>query len=223
MKKIIFVLLALALSSTAACGTAGEDDDWDLEENEQPVLEGTYVSGHLGNYRDCPDDGYTPESSTDSTGRAGAPAEPDGDGYAGDCAEGQDCGGFTMNCEDAQMTVRLTNPSSFDATGLQASTIELYDADGVLRATLPLMDTVDTATNESFDGKLKAGEKITLRVEFLGPEDPYMLLSTDDASGDAGRIGSGAHGTVGITFRAATHKDLLVESSELYPVPSVDT
>ncbi|MFP4599166.1 MAG: hypothetical protein ACLFVJ_12985 [Persicimonas sp.] len=235
MKKITVMILALAVSLSAACVEPTEDawnlrectgEECETEQQDQPDLSATYVSGHLGNYLDCPGDGYTAESTMSGE----APSDGDDGAFAGDCAEGEDCS-YEMNCEDAQITLRLSNDGEGEATGLQVVTIELFDGDGVSKATLPLIDAIDTDTAESFDGTLEASEEVNLRVEFQGPASPHTLLSTsDDDGGDAGdeptggdRMGTDDHGIIEVTIGADNHDDVTVESTELYPVPSVAT
>lgn len=219
MKSLLLVTVALSLSLSlfVGCGSAQDHDSWDLKTCDQdceaskdaPELSATYVSGHLGNYRDCPGDGYSSEPAGGSS-------------MAGDCAEGQDCS-FELNCEDAQMTVQLENTGEATARGLQVSKIELLDSEGVARAVLPLMQMVDTQTNAPFAATLAVDEKATVRIEFQGPENPYAL-----ANDDAGRSADGDSAfaepwTVEITFSADNHDDVTVESTSVYPVPSVDT
>lgn len=215
MKSVLLVTVALSLSMFVGCGSTQDDESWDLEtcdqnceEKDAPALSAIYVSGHLGNYQDCPGDGYSPEPV-------------DGDFAAGDCAEGQDCN-FVLNCEDAQMTVQLENTGNASASGVQVSKIELFDSEGVSLAELPLMQTVDTTTNQPFAASLAIDEQATLRVEFQGPQNPYELAN------DAGRSASGDSAmaepwTIEITFSADNHDDFTVESTAVYPVPSVDT
>lgn len=223
MKKWTLMTLALAVSLTAACVSPQQDDPWNIEEcadaekceeqnDEEPAVSGTYVSGHLGNYRDCPGDGYSPQSS-----------DSDGDAGAGACAPGTECE-WNGNCEDAQLTVRLTNTGEGAVHGLQVATIELFDADGVSQAVLPLMQTVVVGTGEAFDGELEAGEETMLRVEFQGPEAPDSLLNTESTDGDfSGDRSADNYGTIDMTFTADNHDDVVIETTALYPVPSVDT
>ena len=227
MKKLTLTIFALAISLSAACVSNQEPDtDWNLEEctdgceeeQGQPQLNATFVSGHLGNYMDCPGDGYT------AGGFAGG-APRNGDAA---CADGEDCDyNDALNCEDGQLTVRLSNEGDAAAEGLQVTTIELFDVDGTSKATLPLIDAINTSSNQAFDGTLEAGEKVTLRVEFLGPENPYSLLVVDDdydepSGGDRMSGGSGS-GTIEMTITSDNHADVTVESTELYPVPSIAT
>jgi hypothetical protein len=221
----IAVTFAAALLLTLGSGCvldqpqtcSGPDCSWELEEElERPSVEGVFVSGHLGNYNGCPDQGYTPEDSS---------GEPSGDfaptGGSGACAPGQECRSFAQ-CEDAQITVRLSNDGPVAAEALQVTEIELFDTEGTSRATLPLVEVVDTDTGEVFDGRLEPGEEVTLRIEYLGPQNPYQMLETSsDPSGDG--IGQGYGGTLEITFEARNHDDVVVESAEIYSVPSIAT
>jgi hypothetical protein len=224
MKTLTKIGMILFVATSLACGGFGDGGSpWSLEEECEggceepaPLLEGTYVSGHLGNYRDCPEGGFTAEGEPRGT-------STDGDS-AGACAPGTDCESFT-SCEDGQMTVQITNTGDSTARGLQVTTIELFDSNDVSRAELPLIDLVDTSTNETFEGTVAQGETVSLRVVFLGPDRPYDLLNTeDDASGDVapGRR-AGTAGTLEVTFTADNHGKLTIESGELYPVPSIDT
>jgi hypothetical protein len=223
MKKLMIALVALTAVWTVGCEEATQQEDpWELkcvedcEENtDRPKVEGTYISGHLGNYDSCPEDGYTTEGSASG-------ASTSGDADAAPCREGDDCS-WEMACEDAQLTVKLSNIGNEKARGLQVTTIELFDADGVSRAVLPLIDAVDTSTNTPFDGTLADGQDVTLRVGFQGPQNPYMLLQTEpDSSGGMDRS-AGGYGTIELTVSADNHDDVIIVSSELYAVPSVDT
>jgi hypothetical protein len=218
MKNALKTMLALTIALSVGCGLSEDGESWGLQEcpdgceetREQPQVEATFVSGHLGNYRDCPGDGYSGEAMSQ-----------DADAAAGACAPDSECESF-MNCEDAQLTVRLTNTGEDAASALQVTSLELFDAEGTSRAVLPLMDTVETTNNKAFDGELDVDEEIRLRVTFLGPEDPYTLLDTS-SSEDADRIAGGTHGTIEVTFSAENHDDVKTETTALYPVPSVDT
>lgn len=226
MKTLLKIGLILFAATSLACGGLGDGGaPWSLEEEcesgcEEPApdIEATYVSGHLGNYRDCPDGGYTAEDEPASSGEA-----TEGDS-AGACAPGSDCESFT-SCEDGQMTVQLVNNGDAAARGIQVTTIELFDSEGTSRAELPLIELVETSTNEVFDGRLDAGEELNLRVVFLGPDNAYEMLNTGgDSDGDVapGRR-AGSAGVLEVTFSAENHDKLQVESGELYPVPSIDT
>ena len=178
----------------------------------KPVLTGAFVSGHLGSYWDCPDQAYGgPDSDVD-----GARAE-------GDCA-GDNCG-VPLNCEDAQLTMSLSNESDLDATEVLVQRIELFTTDGDPRAELPLIAVIESDTGEPFDGHLAAGEEVLLRVEFQGPYNVWELLAPatdDDTDGDSD-FAAGYGGVVETTFTSQAHRDLTIESAELYEIPAVDT
>jgi hypothetical protein len=224
MKTLMIILVALTTVWATGCEHVTEQDPWEIDKckddceedpRESPKLDGTYISGHLGNYDSCPDDGYSAEGNTESS----EPAS--GDFAAGACAEGEDCSSLQA-CEDGQITVRLRNTGEEDARGLQITTLNLFDAEGQLRATLPLIAAVETDTNEPFDGTLAADKEVTLRVEFQGPANPYSLLQpASGASGD--RSMGSSYGTLEVTVSGENHDDVVVESTELYPVPSVAT
>ena len=214
--RITFCLLLAAFALTGCVPENDEDSDakWKTEEQTlDPDLEASFISGHLGNYWDCPEDGYSETSSEPS---AGAP--PMGD--MAPCEEGEDCGtdGYMLNCEDAQAMVLLSNSGEELARDLQVTTIELFDSHGVSRAVLPLIDITDTTSLATFDGELAVDEERRLRIDFQGPAYPYELLT--DAQED-GRWGYA--GTLEITFTSANHDDVIVITTELYPVPSMAT
>ncbi|TXD34263.1 hypothetical protein FRC98_18895 [Lujinxingia vulgaris] len=182
-----------------------------------PELKGMFVSGHLGNYESCPEDGYSDDASGDEP--AGAPAAE----FAGDCAEDSpDCGIF-LNCEDAQVTLRLNNTGDEPAVGVQVTRIELFDANGVSRAVLPLMEVSDVTTPGSsvtFDGMIGVGAERALRVDFQGPQSPWELLATEDD--DSGRYANHG-GTIEITFRAENRRGEVIVRGEVSALPSMAT
>lgn len=180
--------------------------------HELPLLEGTFIAGHLGSYWDCPDEAYGGTQS-DNVGA---------DFAEGACLEGSECPTFT-SCESAQVTLTLSNPSDTGGENILIDQIELFGTDGISRAVLPLEATIDTATNEPFDGQLAAGEEVMLRVEFQGPLDPWQLLQPMDGDTESGDRIAGGGGIIEATFSSDNHADLTVESSALYDVPAVDT
>lgn len=183
-----------------------------------PELKGTFVSGHLGNYDSCPEDGYSEGASEDAP--AGAPAAED---FAGDCAEDSPNCGMFLNCEDAQVTLRLINTGDEPAVGVQVTRIELFDANGVSQAVLPLMATTDVTTpgaSVTFDGLIPLGAERALRVDFQGPQSPWELLA---AEGDgSGRYANHA-GTIEITFRAENRRGEVIVRGEISALPSMAT
>lgn len=237
--KSLSLLLAVSLFATAGCALEPDDkpgksfcesgceepnnnepNNNEPNNNETPIpgerpeLKGVFVSGHLGSYWDCPEDAYHGEAPSPGADGDFAP------GADGACMEGSECPSFEA-CEQAQVTIALSNGGAAQAREILVEQIELFGTDGVSRAILPLISTIDTATNAPFDGTLAAGESVTLRVEFQGPYDPYGLLApVDGAAGDRA-IGGG--GIVETTFSADNHDDVVVESAEIYDVPAIDT
>lgn len=237
MKKLLTILALATLPLTAGClGLTPEpegkpfcaeecepdpepDPDPDPEPVESPELIGAFVSGHLGNYWDCPEEAYHGESTTvPGSGLDGT------EGDFAPCPEDDDqCTNAVLNCETAQITIQLSNTGDVDATDVLVDTIELRNLDDVAVASLPLHTVTDIDTNQAFDGVVEVGEKLMLRIEYAGPADPYQLLRVEgDASGDRA-FGGGGAGIIHTTFSAENHDDLTVESSEVYSVPSVDT
>ncbi|RAL20080.1 hypothetical protein DL240_18795 [Lujinxingia litoralis] len=183
-----------------------------------PELKGTFISGHLGNYESCPEDGYSDEAEGDAP--AGAPAED----FAADCAEdSEDCGGVFLNCEDAQVTLRLINTGDEPAVGVQVTRIELFDTNGVSKAVLPLMGVSDVTTpgaTVDFEGVIPVGAERALRVDFQGPQSPWELLATDGE--DSGRHANHG-GIIEITFRAENRRGEVVVRGEVSALPSMAT
>lgn len=182
-----------------------------------PELKGTFVSGHLGNYDSCPDDGYSEGASED------APASAPAGEFAGDCAEDSDDCGVFLNCEDAQVTLRLINTGDEPAIGVQVTRIELFDANGVSQAVLPLMATTDVTTpgaSVAFDGSIPLGAERALRVDFQGPQSPWELLAT--GSDDSGRYANHV-GTIEITFTAENRRGEVIVRGEVSALPSMAT
>lgn len=192
-----------------SCEINNEQPTNNVTPSERPKLQGVFVSGHLGSYWDCPEEAFM------------GPSPGDGDSIdGGACLEGMDCVGFT-SCESAQVTITLSNTGDADAVNILVDRIELFGTDGISRAVLPLESTIDTTTNEPFDGNLAVGEDVQLRIEFQGPYDPWTLLQPVDSSN--GDRAAGGGGIVKTTFSADNHADLTVESGEIYDVPAVDT
>lgn len=216
MKWIILSITALCLSATACVDqNSSPSPEWKFqEEGDEPELEGVFVSGHLGNYVDCPSDGYTPESNDNSM-------DDPGELWVGDCAAEMDsCTGFE-NCEDAQVTVVLENSGEATALGVDVVKIELFDEDGTSQATLPLMGVSVSGSSDEFDGEIEVDEEQILRVDFQGPQSPYELLRSAD--GDMDPSGTRPAGFVEITFASDNHDDVIIMSTEIYSVPSVET
>ena len=208
-------LLALAATSLSGCFLFEPDGD----------LVGTYVSGHLGNYWDCPEEAYTPgrqsndsnrgdalagaarpalvtNSDCDEADSARAPAEPDADADV----PGNYCGGGGLdNCEGAQVTIQLSNGQGL-ARGIRVEEVLLLNADGDIVANLPVLDTHVASSNQPFDGELAPRESLGLRIDFRGPADAYELLKGARGHSDEGRllivIDSDTDGSIEITTGA---------------------
>lgn len=220
-KTLIALLAATLMVGCVAPEPKDEDtqpwcDSGECEPDPDPanaVMKGLFISGHLGNYDSCPGDGYSPND--DDAVRS----EPAGDIAAVACAEGSDCGGAPLNCEDAQLTIRLANPGDVAISGIQVDELTLRDRDDAVLATLPLISTIDSATGAAFDGTLEPGEEVDLRILLLGPEN------LDDFTGSADQaIGSSGDGAfIDTTVSAEEHPSVTIGSDELYMLPSVAT
>ena len=230
MKKYALTMLMLALFSTStACiitqPETNEPDEWEVEENnntgnnntqnqEAPELDAVFVAGHLGNYMDCPGDGYSEQnpSSADEPAR-GAPA---GDFAPCEPVEGEDtCNYGPLNCEAAQFTINISNDGEIAAEGVSIETIAMLDVDGNIVATLPLIDAVDANTGEPFDGNLAVGEEITLRVDYQGPEDISEFIPDENRWSGSAKLR--------ITIGADNHDDVRVETKAVSVLPAVVT
>lgn len=226
MKKLMFAAALLAMTSmTTGCLLADPDEErptWEIdeeveqteEEEEQepkltPELSAVFVGGHLGNYMDCPEDGYTERNA--SMGGGLAPA----DAAFGACAPDAESCETILNCEAAQLTVKITNDGQAAAEGLSVETIALLDEDGQVAATLPLIDAIDTQTGEPFDGQLEVGADVTLRLDYQGPRDIQEFLPGQNRwSGST---------TLELTFGADNHEDVRLETREVQVLPTVVT
>jgi hypothetical protein len=194
-KSLAPFLLAVTL---IGCGEAADKpmpefcEGTTCEQTLSPVVTGVFVSGHLGNYRDCPGDGYTGEVAVGGSTSEGEPVAPPGEqGDFAPCMEGDEsCTNAILNCEQAQLTVSLSNLGDAIATGLQVDRVELYNLDGDKVADLPVQAVSEQ--NEAYDGDLDIDESTTLRVDFQGPQNPYKLLSSGPDS-DAGRFAGDGH------------------------------
>jgi hypothetical protein len=126
---------------------------------EPAALELAYVSGHFGNYWDCPDEAYQPP-------RAGAaPADADAALVAGPCAE-EPCQPI-LNCETAQITIQIANIGEAPVEGIRVDDLVVLNAAGEAHTSLPVL-SVQTPELEVFDGAVGAGETATLRIDFRG-------------------------------------------------------
>ena len=133
MKHAILATLAIiAMTALSGCLMGDPEVDgqqrWNIRDlARHPDLDGVFVSGHLGNYTDCRDQGYT---EADGQDRASAPAN-DADVGFGACQPTDDgdgsCGSYPLNCEDAQFTIELSNKGEITARGVSIERIELLD------------------------------------------------------------------------------------------------
>lgn len=204
--------------------------------NQDPIepgvegLELVYVSGHLGSYRDCPDKAFDPQG-VDLPAADGAPQDDeaerpaparDGDGFAADCAE-EDCG--PLNCQDAQLTVQLSNTSVEDAVGITVVSVIVLDSDGMGIAELPVLAVNEPGPGaEEFRGLLAADEEAQLRVDFSGPLNVRDLGGNWNEDGDQDlRFGAVLGAEVHLVIEAVTHEDAELTTPELYSLPEVDT
>jgi hypothetical protein len=218
MKSLLsLLLLALPL---VACLEESDDSNWNLTENNQtqnnqnnnttpdpkisPVLSAEFVSGHLGNYLDCPEQGY----------HAGArSAEPGGAGlWEGDCAE-DGCG--ILNCEGAQVTFTLKNEGRVEAQNLRITSIELFNTDGLKVADLPLESVQAVETGEPL-ANVGGDSQGMFYMFFKGPAQPYELLEAQD--GQWGRAG-----ILLIKLKADNHAEFTLETPNIYVLDNIAT
>jgi hypothetical protein len=207
-------LLALLAAATPACISNPSDSDSDADAGagggEQPVegdFELTFVSGHLGNYWDCPAEA---NGAGNPTG-GGAAGNPAGDAAAGACAPGfeGECHG-PLNCEAAMVIVEVTNTGDTDLGDLSIVSIELIDQDGTSE-TLEGLGVF--SSTEPTPGPLTPGGSRQVRVEFRGPGSD----SGNQFNGDAPErwlhivLSGGDAGTAEVTTPA------------VYPLPAVAT
>lgn len=204
-----FALLALLAAATPACISNPEDTDADADAGAV-AAEGdftlTFVSGHLGNYWDCPG-----EANGAGTPDGAAPREAAGDAAAGACAPGfeDSCNG-PLNCEAAMVVVEVTNTGDTDLGDLSIVSIELIDAEGTSE-TLEGLGVF--STTEPAPGALSPGASRQVRVEFRGPGRD----SNSGFNGDAPErhlhivLSGGDAGTAEVTTPA------------VYPLPAVAT
>lgn len=212
MKRTLTLALALALSACVPATDKGEnngDNNGQCTEdcNENGNAKGAFVSGHLGNYMDCPADGY---GGDDASSRGAADFAP--------CEAGDDSCGGPLNCEGAQMTVRVTN-SGAELTSVEVTKVELYSMDGVLLGELPVANVVDASDSTTFDGQIGEGESVDLRIDFQGPADLSQLVA--DVTEMEREYTESAFVRVSVSLgNGAT---LTIESEELFVLPMVVT
>lgn len=231
MRRLPLLTIILAATMSMACLGADEKENWELieEQNQNnqnnqnnnnnvevdPNVDvtGMFVSGHLGNYSGCEDEGYAPDAGA----RSGAP-EPSGEEgglWAGDCAEDSPNCGISM-CEPAQLTIKLDNLGTAEALGMTVSKLSIYNSDGEFLADLPLESVVDAESGEAAPEALQAEESRTLRVQFQGPAHPYEFL--EDESGAFRNSG-----TMQITVEFENHEAVIIKTGALYSIDNVAT
>lgn len=193
MKRLASVLsLALLAAWTPACIADPDDGNATADAGatggtEVPVngaaLTLTFVSGHLGNYWDCP-------GEANGAGiAAGAPREAAGDA-AGACPPGEECVSI-VNCEAAMVMLEVENETDGALADFRIERIVLVNDDGTTED-LEGLGIVDAET-QAAPAALPAGATRTLRLDFRGPaRDPNAdgdrflrleLRAGDDAAG----------------------------------------
>ena len=202
-------MVALCLSSLVVFSACFEGEEYNDEMSSTPeesssTLGLIYVSGHFGNYYDCPEEAYR-------VGGDESPSAVASDAVAGDCAIGESCGG-PLNCEGAQLTVRLTNTGDETATVIEVADLLLIDSEGFERASFTVLSVV--GTSETFVGELDAGESVDLRIEYSGP---YNLNELLEGSGNQN------NGRLRLKMKAAGQDEETLDTPLLDELPSVAT
>ncbi len=160
--RFSIVLFATTLFlSLSACGAGTPGDSIPSDS-----LELTYVSGHLGIYADCPANTNTGEAdfAGDSASMM-APCPPDDE----ECNQG----GF-MNCESAEVTIRIRNIGNETLHGVELAELTLLASDQSVLNSL-IIETIH-APAELEDG-LEPGEEVLVRVEFQGPSSNWEMIT----------------------------------------------
>lgn len=223
-KLLIFGFIAL-LSSLSLTGclmlveeNTSEPEPWQPKETEKKAqLKGTYISGHLGNYWDCPEQGYQGEQEPQPAGQ-----RPAGDqGEQGACAPSEDgnfdaCG--PLNCEAAQVTLELSNIGQLAAQGAKITEILVLDDQDMVRASLPIHDTMLLPSNETYDGALDVGATIKVRVDFAGPVNMNEILGY----GPESRYGE-QKAKLRIKIKANNAAEISIDTKLVSSMPSVAT
>ena len=179
-------------------------------QSTKTTLKASFVSGHLGNYQDCPEDGYRAQPDGASDQSSGI--------SQGDCADDQ-CGSFN-SCEKASAILKLSNGGDNDAIGILVQKIELKDESGSTLATLPL-ESVTLLDNSQFSGKVGVDDSPSIRVDFQGPVNLSELVSNDEDS-TYERIAAPI-AIIHITLSADNADDVIVISPVATSLPAVDT
>jgi hypothetical protein len=207
MKRLMTTFsLALLSVLTPAC-IADPDDggataDAGAGGTEVPVngaaLALTFVSGHLGNYWDCPGE------ANGAGAAAGAPREAAGDA-AGACPPGEECVSI-INCEAAMVMLEVENETDGALSDFRIERIVLVNDDGTTED-LEGLGIVDAET-QAPPAALPAGASRTLRVDFRGP--------ARDPNDDGNRF-------LRLELRAGESAAGSLETPPLFSVPAVAT
>lgn len=233
--KTLTLLLLIALPLSACLEGADEPTTWKVQENgsqnnanqnnqnhnnqnhnnqnqnntvlptdpkTSPILRGEFLGGHLGNYLECPEQGYSGEARS-----AEAPGL-----WAGDCAE-DSCG--ILNCEGAQITFSLRNEGEVSASNLRVTSIELFDAQGVKVADLPVESVIDANSQEPMT-RLGGLSEATYYLFYQGPAQPWDILDSGDRSWGQG-------GTLIFTVDADNHPPVQIETPMIYVLDAIAT
>ena len=207
----LLLTVALLCISAAACEDGGDDPI--ITPGPAESFELTYVSGHLGNYWDCPQDAL---SSGPEAAGAPRPASEAADMAA---CEGDDCAPMILNCEHAEVTVRIRNTGEDTLSGLALTAIRLIGPDDGSTLDSSLVELI-RADGGDLSDPIDAGAEIDVVVRFRGlTNDAYYQLF-DGASGASFAPQPGV--TVELDFESPSFNDTL-NTPSLAMLPSVAT
>ena len=179
------------------------DIDPDKPDTLRPVVSAAFVSGHLGNYLECPQDGYSDRDAggADGEGRSFGACEPDADG----------CG--ILNCEGAQLTIQVTNNLDIELSNITIDELILRNKEDREVATLPILGVVGEDGSET-PHTLGAGDSMLLRIDYEGPSYPRELLDNEDGTDS---------GFIDIIINADEAEPYSLPSTQLHPLPQIVT
>jgi len=175
---VLCVSAALAFS-VLSMGCAMQPERGNIPDIKQAQLELTYISGHLGNSMDCPtgpQTGFAPSAGAarDSMMEACDP-------------EAEDCNGIGfLNCEEALVSIVITNVGDVAAKGIEITDLELLDES--LGSVAPLeVVSVSRIDHHELTGKLGVQEEMRIIVRFAPPKVNWnfkghlqIIVATDD-------------------------------------------